>query len=238
MTTCIHCNKQYSNAKCFKKHFSICDVLNGGANDDELLNLKELTILVKKLVKDNHNKTKRIKILENKLLKPKEVNLIKYLNENIKNITSFNDFINSIKIDDNNINLLLNNGFVEGIINLIRSKIPNEFNEDIPIRSFYESPYNEKLLIYDGNKWIELNQTQFDDVIFNIQRALINYRETWQMKLGEKIYNSESDKYLQLSAIILGGDNRENNILKCYKKLYHSIKIRARNFINNRYKII
>ena len=49
---------------------------------------------------------------------------------------------------------------------------------------------------------------------------------------------SGSDKYLQLSAIILGGDNRENNILKCYKKLYHSIKIRARNFINNRYKII
>ena len=56
--------------------------------------------------------------------------------------------------------------------------------------------------------------------------------------INDKIYDSESDKYLQLSSIILGGEDRDVNILKCYKKLYHSIKIRARNFINNRYKII
>ena len=74
--------------------------------------------------------------------------------------------------------------------------------------------------------------------MINIQRELINYRESWQSKLGDKIYDSESDRYLQLSSIILGGEDRDVNITKCYKKLYHSIKIRARNFINNRYKII
>jgi len=237
MTTCIHCNKQYSNAKCFRKHFAICDILHGGTND-QILNLKELTVLVKKLVKDNNDKTKRIKVLENKLLKPKEINLLKYLNENINNLDSFEHFIGTIKITDESVENLIDLGFVDGIVELIKSKIPNTLNEDIPIRGFYEAPYNEKILIYTGVDWVTLKKNKFDDMIFNIQRELINYRETWQSKLGDKIYDSESDKYLQLSSIILGGEERDVNILKCYKKLYHSIKIRARNFINNRYKII
>ena len=237
MTTFIHCNKQYSNAKCFRKHFAICDILHGGTND-QILNLKELTVLVKKLVKDNNDKTKRIKVLENKLLKPKEINLLKYLNENINKLDSFEHFIETIKITDENIQNLIELGFVDGIVELIKSKIPNTLNEDIPIRGFYEAPYNEKILIYTGTEWVTLKKNRLDDMIFNIQRELINYRETWQSKIGDKIYNSESDKYLQLSSIILGGEDRDINILKCYKKLYHSIKIRARNFINNRYKII
>lgn len=237
MTTCIHCNKQYSNAKCFRKHFSICDILHGGTND-QILNLKELTVLVKKLVKDNNDKTKRIKVLENKLLKPKEINLIKYLNENINNLDSFENFITTIKITDENVENLINLGFTDGIVELIKTKIPNTLNEDIPIRAFYEAPYHEKILIYTGVEWVTLKRNTFDDMIFNIQRELINYRESWQSKLGDKIYDSESDKYLQLSSIILGGEDRDVNITKCYKKLYHSIKIRARNFINNRYKII
>ena len=87
-------------------------------NDDDELSLKNLTIIVKQLVKkENKDKTKRIKYLESKLNNTKNINLIDYLNENIKDIISFNDFIQSIELNVDEIKMILKNGFTNGIIN-------------------------------------------------------------------------------------------------------------------------
>ena len=121
MSKCIHCKKVYKNATNFKKHFLICDMLHN-TNDDDELSLKNLTIIVKQLVKENKDKTKRIKYLESKLNNTKNINLIDYLNENIKDIISFNDFIQSIELNVEEIKMILKNGFTNGIIKLLVKK--------------------------------------------------------------------------------------------------------------------
>ena len=100
-------------------------------NDDDELSLKNLTIIVKQLVKENKDKTKRIKYLESKLNNTKNINLIDYLNENIKDIISFNDFIQSIELNVDEIKMILKNGFTNGIIKLLVKKISNYDDYDL-----------------------------------------------------------------------------------------------------------
>jgi len=237
MTKCIYCDKQYTNASCFKKHFITCDILHSNINTEEILSIRDLTIVVRKLVKDNVDKTKRIKMLENTLNKTKNINLIEYLNNNIIRLDSFDNFISMIKFNSENIDLLLKLGFIEGMVHLITHTIQNVLNEDIPIRSFYENNY---LIEYNGNKWVKLTQSKFDTTVFNIQRELITYRENSRNGLRDDIYDDNDDnddKYLKMNEIILGGVDRNKNIPIIYNLIYNKLKIRGKSFINSRYNI-
>ena len=127
MSKCIHCQKIYKNATSFRKHYLICDILHN--KDEEQMSLKDLTTIVKQLVKDNKDKTKRIKYLESKLNNTKNINLIEYLNENINNIKSFNSFVQCIELNKEEIKLIINNGFTNGIIKLFM-KIISKCDED------------------------------------------------------------------------------------------------------------
>ena len=231
MSKCIHCKKVYKNATNFKKHFLICDMLHNTDDDDDELSLKNLTIIVKQLVKENKDKTKRIKYLESKLNNTKNINLIDYLNENIKDIISFNDFIQSIELNVEEIKMILKNGFTNGIIKLLVKKISNYDDYDLPLKAFNERNY---LIKYDGKVWSKMTIEDFDMVIFDIQRKLMNYRED----IAEKKGDFGSDDCLNIGKIIYGGMNRDNKIKSIYQSIYSRIKIKGRYFVNNQYKII
>ena len=143
MSKCIHCNRVYKNANSFKKHYLICDMLhsNNDNDEDDEYSLKNLTIIVKQLVKENKDKTKRIKYLESKFNNTKNINLIDYLNENIKDIISFNYFIESIELNIEEIKMILKNGFTNGIIKLLIKKISNYDDYEIPLKAFNERNY-------------------------------------------------------------------------------------------------
>jgi len=229
MSTCIHCKKIYKNATSFRKHYLICDALHN--NNDEEMSLKNLTTIVKQLVKDNKDKTKRIKYLESKLNNTKNINLIDYLNENISNIKSFNNFIQCIELNKEEIKLILNNGFTNGILKLFMKHISKYDEYDLPLKAFNERNY---LIKYDGKIWSKMSIEDFHMFIFDIQRKLMNYRDTMAQEGGD----FGSDECLKIGEIIYGGVNRDNKIRMIYQSIYSRIKIKGRYFVNNQYKII
>jgi len=229
MLKCIHCQKIYKNATSFRKHYLICDILHN--KDEEQMSLKDLITIVKQLVKDNKDKIKRIKYLESKLNNTKNINLIEYLNENINNIKSFNDFVQCIKLNKEEIKLILNNGFTNGIIKLFMKHISNCDEYELPLKAFNERNY---LIKYDGKVWSKMQIEDFHMFIFDIQRKLMNYRDT----MAEEDGDFGSDESLKIGEIIYGGVNRDNKIKMIYQSIYSRIKIKGRYFVNNQYKII
>ena len=89
MVKCIHCNKQYVNPNNFKKHYLICNILNSNTHKNETIDINNMSIIVRKLVKDNKEQQKKIKLLETKINTNKKINLMKYLNIHVKPSTSF-----------------------------------------------------------------------------------------------------------------------------------------------------
>ena len=100
----------------------------------------------------------------------------------------------------------------------------------------YLKAFNERnyLIKYDGKVWSKMTIEDFDMVIFDIQRKLMNYRED----IAEKKGDFGSDDCLNIGKIIYGGMNRDNKIKSIYQSIYSRIKIKGRYFVNNQYKII
>ena len=226
MVKCIHCNKQYVNPNNFKKHYLICNILNSNTHKNETIDINNMSIIVRKLVKDNKEQQKKIKLLERKINMNKKINLMKYLNIHVKPSTSFYKCFNIIKIDKKLLNTIIKLKFVRGIVYILKRYIENIDEDELTLRGFYEKKY---LIEYNGKEWIKLEMETLGNIILIIQRQFMNFRET--------LFDNDEETYLAMGNLVYGGFNRENSIKEIYDQLYNSIKIRARKFINNRYII-
>lgn len=226
MVKCIHCNKQYVNPNNFKKHYLICNILHTNKQKNETIDIINMSIIVKKLVKDNKEQQKKIKLLETKINSKKKINLMKYLNEHVNPSTSFYKCFNTIKIDKKLLNTVIKLKFVRGIVYILKKYIENIDEDELTLRAFYEKKY---IIEYNGKKWQKLEIETLGNIILIIQRQFMNFRET--------LFDNDEETYLAMGNLVYGGFNRENSIKEIYDQLYNSIKIRARTFINNRYII-
>ena len=226
MVKCIHCNKQYVNPNNFKKHYLICNILHTNKHKNETIDIVNMSIIVRKLVKDNKEQQKKIKLLETKINTNKKINLMKYLNEHVKPSTSFYKCFNTINIDKKLLNTIIKLKFVRGIVYILKKYIENIDEDELSLRGFYEK---KCLIEYNGKEWIKLEMETLGNIILIIQRQFMNFRET--------LFDNDEETYLSMGNLVYGGFNRENSIKEIYDQLYNSIKIRARKFINNRYII-
>jgi len=170
MFKCIFCNKFYKSQKCLRKHYIKCSI----ANNVNVLNCQtELFEMIRELINQNKNLKDRVEKLEKCTYKEKKkVNVIEWLNKNRKSNLYIERFIKGINIGEGELKMVYDMGIVEGIINILESKMGDEK----PIMCFESRSY--VLYVRDEKGWKQIKEEEFKKYILYIQREILKvFRE-------------------------------------------------------------
>jgi len=230
-TKCPHCHKAYKTASTFAKHFNICNALKNAEKKDYILNSLDCTNLICKLIKDNDMLKKKVKLLENRrgvFYKTGQVNVIDWVNKNMKDCAHFKDWITDICVDEKALQYVLDVGFNNGIIHIILNNCKGEWDHDkIPIRCFNEI---KGIYVFDSEKWRLITDTEFKDIVCLIQRKLFVEYKKIENKM-DVLNPNKNDKYLEDMKILFGDGKLERNTEIIKNKFYSEIKLSGRRLI-------
>jgi len=233
-TKCPHCYKEYKTASRFHKHFAICHALKTAGDGDEVLSLKQLTVITRKLIKENESLKKKVQLLENRGVCKKKVNIIEWINKHLKDLKHFKNWVEKIEVNKSDLNYTLNTGFIEGVIRIILNSFNDNLDRDnIPIRCFNEI---RGIYVYDEKCWRLIEDKEMKKIIALVQRKLLCEYKNVEDKMGDKIYDSSrNDKYLNDMKILLGDGKFQQNTEKIKNKIYSSIKLSGTRFVTQRF---
>ena len=98
MTQCRYCRKQYKQEKACRKHELICQITRDDLNKINIIpSQKEMWILVQKLIIQNKEQQLKIEALERVVHRDiKKINMIDWLNTNIKKSTNFDTWLSNV----------------------------------------------------------------------------------------------------------------------------------------------
>ena len=241
MHECKFCNRTFVGKRALTNH-------QLSHNNTKIIpNPEELWIIVQQLLKNNKKIRKnfksllkknklyeeRIKELEQKIEENKEkiiklykkspkVDILEWLNTK-KNQKTFQEWLKSWTVTDEQMEYLLQNKFVEGVFNILKESLEQE--ENYPVRSIKKQ--KNLIYIYDVRGWRLMIDKDFNTLMGNIQIKITKAFLRWQ-ELNPDIVNNDRDgKYERYMAEAFGGrKTKESSDRQINKKLFDFVKIR------------
>ena len=241
MYECKFCNRTFVGKRALTNH-------QLSHNNTKIMpNEEELWIIIQQLLKNN-KKTKRnfkyllkknkvyeerIKELEEKVKesadkiikmykKNPKLDVIEWLNTK-KNQKTFQEWLKSWSVTDDQMNYLLQNKYVEGVFNILKENLEKE--EHYPIRSIKKQ--KNLLYIYDVRGWRLMSETDFNTLMANIQIKLTKAFLRWQELNPDIVKNNKDGRYERYMAEAFGGrKSKESSDKQINKKLFDFVKIR------------
>ena len=252
MTTycCEYCNKKYVKKSFYNNHVISCKLSRQYTSKEELLEDNDIDILnvnnfdnktIIKLLLNLHNKYEKLQSDYDELkkyvvIRKNKINIIDYLNENFDySDCDFYNFINSIIIDNDKLNLIFKNDYVNGCYQILFDYIENLKlnNQNVPFKAFT----NKEGIIYiyvNDYSWIIMDEFYINKLINTLNKQLLTQFNIWK---DEIINNISDDDYQELYIInmkkILGSNFNNKNIKIMIKnKLYKYIRTNIKNIVS------
>jgi hypothetical protein len=214
-------------------------ILDSSSNE-----IKALTELVLELVKNNTELQKQNQDFQKQVLEicknnnnntiinntnsnnhNKTFNLQVFLNEECKDAMNMSDFINSIQLKLSDLENIGNQGYIEGVSNIII----NHLNKtDMYKRPFHCSDSKrETLYIKEENKWEKEgpDNKKMKKAVHGVEKKNFLMLNQWKEKYPKCMdsESTQSDAYMHLISKLMNGD--EENINKVIKKLAKEVII-------------
>jgi hypothetical protein len=206
--SCEYCNKTYASRNGLWKHKQLCK--NTSHQDMVLFLMKEnsdlKSMMMKVIENGTHNTTTHNTNSHNKAF-----NLNFFLNETCKDAMNISDFINSIKVNLDDLENTGKRGYIEGISNII---VKNLNNIEQHMRPLHCSDLKREVLyIKENNKWEkELEQKPIlTKAIKIVANENIKQIQHWKEK-NPNCTDSESrynDQYLRIVSNAMNGSTDE-----------------------------
>jgi len=195
--------------------------------------IHELYDIIKQLVNKNEILEKKVDKLSSWVNNnKKKINVIDWMNENKHLNTNFDNWLNSLEISANDMELVFNYNFCEGI-RFIFIRIFDNNDSELPIKAFDQK--EGIIYVYDGNEngWIVMTPEIFERFFIKLTKGLMFQLKIWQDKNRSKICdNGFTEIYVDNVKKITGGDlTKEQQYVKIKKMLYSQIKINLKNVI-------
>ena len=170
--------------------------------------------------------TNKNKLLEEKVdkltkfinYKNNNLNYIDILKNNYSNIIPFYDFINSINIENEQIDIIFKNKIIDGITKILKIILSDH---NIPIKSFKQTP---NILFVFNENWCIMNNDLITILLSNTCKKILNIIIKWQN--NNDISNNDylSELYItNLNKIMSFDYNNKNNIIIIKKKIYEIV---------------
>lgn len=236
MLSCRYCSKSYKSNTAYEKHTLICnyrylDSSNSPENEElkEISNL-ELQKIVYALANKVNEQEQQIKKLSSVLnVKRKKINVLEWLNENKECEKSFNRFINKIILNGTHLELIFTQGYISGIISIIKEFISETIN--VPICAFDQK--DNTLFIYN-KKWMIITDELFKKLIDTVTKQIPKLFTIWlEGNYNKSNTNEQQDiELLTNTQKALGYNIPQTNLYnKTYREMYKLLKINLKNII-------
>jgi hypothetical protein len=246
---CEKCEKYYKNKSGLWKHHKTClnvtttTTNNNGMlidinNQQQLVNflMKENTEFKQFMIEQNKQMVEIVKnsnqtnnlanntINSNNTNSNNSFNINFFLNETCKNAMNIMDFVNQLKIDNNDLEETGRLGFAEGISKIFINGLKNIDINDRPLHC--SNIKKETLYIKDGGEW---NKETTDKVILTNAIKSVAHKNIRQITEWTKEHpefnncsSKQNDKYLQIVSESMCGLTKEDAI-KNYSKIIKNI---------------
>jgi hypothetical protein len=244
------CGNSYKYRQSLWKHKKICETIKnpkGSAPETELSGIKALTELVKDVVKQNVEITQQNVDLTQQMVEmckihPSQIcttninshnkafNLNFFLNDTCKDAMNITDFVSSIQPQLSDLEHTGQNGFVDGISNVVINHLKGVYTHNRPIHC--SDVKREIIYIKENDQWIKDDENNGKMIKFIKEIAHKNMKNIpeW-VKNHPDCYDSESkqnDKYLKIVLNSMSGSTEQEqktNINKIISKVLKEIYI-------------
>jgi uncharacterized protein YihD (DUF1040 family) len=188
---CKFCGKIYKMHTCYKKHIILCEITKSKDNGEEvekIPTIKQLYGIIQEMAVKYKKMEEKVEEMQKVLNKNNKINIVKYLNDSKLNKDSklditFKEWTKTIIVNDENINNLLENTFIDTIINIFKNNLKT--NTQLPIVSFVQT--NHKKLLRGLCIWSNNNQDLIktsDKMCESYNKAIIKLMEVVEFKPG------------------------------------------------------
>ena len=212
------CGKKYKHKQSYNRHIKKCEFIEKNEKDekDENINYKEMFYCMMNENKELRDQITNIlpKIGNNTNIKQK-FNINVFLNEQCKNAININDFINSIQVSLEQLDLIKNKGLEQGLSDVII--------ENINKLSLYERPLHctdtkrETLYVKDNDSWEkDESNKKVKKVIKDVSTKQYKALKEWTQNNPDFKDNENKQEYFAktLSTIGKTSDSVDNKIIK------------------------
>lgn len=228
---CVYCGKAYKTKTNLNKHIILCELYHNSKNrkskDDEIEvpSQRKLYLMLLELGnKYNKLEEKVDEINKWVIKKKKKINIIEWLNNNIKPEIKFSQLFERIIIDDTDIDYLFENSFIDTLENIFSKYIYNLSENQNPIFAFIQKPNTFYVYENEEIKWVELNKETLikflNKVYMKINRLFYNYKinRMSEIKSDDKL----SIKYDRTTIKLMDIDFKQDSTLSKIKTLMYT----------------
>jgi len=233
---CVHCGKSYKKKSNLEKHASLCELLHtskkkGGVLENEEEDIpsqrKLYHILLELGVKFNALEEKVNELNKWVVKKKKKINMIEWLNANIVPEITFDQLIDKIHMDQQDVRYLFNNPFVDTLNHIFARTIYNTTESEYPIFAFVQKP--NVFYVYENEdvKWTELSREKLIKFLNRVHMKLFRIYADYKKENADKINADESFSLLcdKTSVKIMNTDFRQESLLsKIRSNMYGQMK--------------
>jgi uncharacterized protein YeeX (DUF496 family) len=199
---CVNCGKSYKKKENLNKHLVVCELLERGKKkqsikieedeEETIPSQKKLfEMLIDLGIKYSRLEEKVEEINKWIVKKKKKINVLEWLNSNVKPTVTFEDIIDKINVNEEDISILLQNTFYDVLNNIFTRTIFHFSETENPIFTFVQKP--NKFYIYDSNNvWSELTRENFIKFLNKIHSKI--FKEFYEWKKNREIEIKTNEK--------------------------------------------
>ena len=248
---CKYCNKIYIRKYAYNNHLQKCkfyksrctiikeensEFLNKINNNNNETNINFNNFTIYKMLIDLTNKYEKLQKDYDELKKfvetnKKKVDVITYLNNsfNFDNF-DFHDFINSINISLEDLEIIFKKDYLDGIVNIILNKIITLEN-NIPLKGFSTKENILYIYLKSLKSWIQISNEELQKTIKYFSKNILNQFSIWENETKKTMKPDDfSEIYILNMKKVLGGNYDFKNLHNLLKiRLYKNIKTNVKN---------
>ena len=241
---CSYCNKTYIRKFAYNNHIEKCKLHYYCKNSkpEPSINIEDISIenmpinneSIFKLLINLQNKYEKLQEDYDELKKyvtnkKSKINIIDYLNQNFYYRSfDYNDFINSIVISDEDLDIIFKKDYVDGFLEIITKNIEKiKYINNIPLKAFNIKENN--IYIYNNNitSWTLLDANYLNNIIKYFDKKILALFLEWKKNNEIKFQEDQfSEIYiLNMKKVVGGNFDKKNKKLLIKNKLYKYLKV-------------
>jgi len=194
---CVYCGKSYKKKINLEKHVNLCELLQKSKKtliieEEEIPSQRKMfQILLELGNKFNRLEEKVDELNKWVIKKKKKINVVEWLNTNIKPEIKFDNLTEKINIIDDDIKYLFENSFADTLNHIFSRNIYNLSESEYPIFAFVQK--SNIFYIYENEQtgWIELIKENLIKFLNNVYMKLFRAFRQHKIVNADKIRDDE-----------------------------------------------
>ena len=229
---CIYCGKSYKKKTNLEKHVILCELINRSKksvieDEEEVPSQRKLFQMLLELGNKFSKLEERIDEINNWVVKKKKkINVIEWLNTNMKSEIKFDNLVEKVIVTQDDIKYLFEHSFIDTLNHIFSRNIYN-FQEEYPIFAFIQK--TNIFYIYENNdeKWKELSKENLIKFLNKVHMKITRTFGEYKRLNADKLRNDERFSILcdKITIKIMNIDFRQESILgKVKTNMYSKMK--------------